>query len=147
MPSVWSLLLLAHLIGLSICIGAATVKLILLTATVRNPAYSQTFVKVSKPITKTIIFGLVLVTASGIGWIFLGYNFSTLLIAKLVLVLIVWALGPYIDTAIDPKFAKLAPAGDQSTTPAFQSIRRRYLILETVATAILYVALIMGWRL
>jgi len=51
--------------------------------------------------THLIIAGLILLTLSGIGWLILGYGFSAQLIAKIILVVVIWALGPVIDKVIE----------------------------------------------
>ena len=75
MISLPSLLTFVHLVGLAIGVGAATVKLMLLLKCRSNSGFIQVFIKVSKPITKLIITGLILLTLSGIGWLLLNRNF------------------------------------------------------------------------
>lgn len=62
------LLSLAHLIGLALGVGAATVKLILLLRCRADHALAPAYVKVAKPITRQIVLGIILLTLSGIGW-------------------------------------------------------------------------------
>src|SRR5262245_29169584 len=130
MASLWSLLALVHLIGLSLSIGAASVKLSLLLKCRSDPSFASTYANVVKPITRFIVIGIGLLTLSGIGWLLLGYPFSGLLVAKLVVVVFLWILGPMIDNAIEPKFLKLASAPDAPSSPAFAAVSKRYLTVE-----------------
>jgi hypothetical protein len=142
----WSLLTLAHLIGLALALGAASAKLVLLLKARADHAFVPTFLEVARPITKLIILGLVLLTLSGIGFVLTGYHFTPRLVVKLVLVGAVWALGPLIDNAIEPEFRKLAPKAGESTTPAFVRIQNRYVLVEAIATGLFYVIVLMWVR-
>ena len=142
MISLPSFLTFVHLIGLAIAIGAATVKLTLLIKCRSNSDFISVFIKASKPITKLIITGLVLLTLSGIGWLLMGYSFTTLLIIKLVFVGAIWILGPVIDNVIEPKFLKLAPASGQQTSSEFSSALNKYIGMEIIATGLFYVIII-----
>ena len=108
-----SLLTFTHLIGLAIGVGAATVKLVLLFKCKSNYNLVNVFLMVSKPITRLIILGLILLTLSGIGWILIGYSFTSPLVVKIILVVVIWILGPIIDNVIEPKFQKYAPTINQ----------------------------------
>jgi hypothetical protein len=145
--AVWAFLLLVHLVGLSLGVGAATVKLALLAQSIVDPSFAATFLRVSKPITRLIVVGLILLTLSGIGWLFLGYRFTPLLVVKILLVVAVWVLGPYIDRVVEPRFAQLIPQSGKAVSPEFTAIQRRYLVMETVATVLMYAILLIGWRL
>jgi Na+-transporting methylmalonyl-CoA/oxaloacetate decarboxylase gamma subunit len=144
MFSSWSILTLVHLIGLSLGVGAATVKLTLLMKAISDPEFIATYLKVMRPITRIIITGLILLTLSGIVWIFMGVTFTTLFIFKLILVLAVWVMGPIIDNVVEPKYKKLAPAPGNQASPEFIRIQRRLLTLETIATLDFYVIMMLG---
>jgi len=93
---------LMHLLGLALGVRAATVKLALLIKCRTNLDPVPAYVKVSRPITRLIITGLILLTLSGIGWLVTDrYTFSPILITKLALVVALWVLGPVIDTIIE----------------------------------------------
>jgi hypothetical protein len=141
-----TLLSLAHLIGLSLALGAATVKLLLLLRCVRDPSFVPSYLAMVRTVTRPIIVGLALLIVSGAGWMLVGYRFTTLLTAKLVLVAAVLALGPVIDNVVEPKFRRLAPAAGESPSAAFAAARGRYLALELTATSLFYVIVIM-WGL
>jgi hypothetical protein len=143
----WSLLLLVHLIGLSLGVGAASVKFALLLQAYKDPTFGQTYLKVFRPITRFIILGLILLTLSGIGWLLLGYHLTSALSTKIALVVSLWVLGPYMDNFVEPKFIQLMPGPGKAPSAAFLSIRRRYVALETLATGLMYAVLLMGWRL
>ena len=141
-----SLLLVAHVIGLALAVGAASVKLMLLFRCRKDRSFLPTYIAVARPVTRLIILGLVLLTLSGVGWLLLGREFTPLLIAKLVLVGVVWVLGPIIDNVAEPKFRQLAPQPGESASTAFLGAEQRYLLLETTATGLFYVIVVM-WLL
>jgi hypothetical protein len=138
MNSVPRLLLLTHLIGLALALGAATAKVGLLLKWSREPAAWPLYRAAAKPLTRQIIMGMVLLTLSGIGWLFVGQPFTPRLVLKVILVGAVWVLGPYIDNVVEPRVEKLTPGPGEA--PSLESIRmqRHYLTVEITATALLY---------
>lgn len=68
-----TLLSLAHLIGLVLGVGAATVKLTLLLKCVADHAFMPGYATAARYMTHHIIAGLVVLTLSGIGLLLLGY--------------------------------------------------------------------------
>jgi len=144
MISFWFILTLTHLIGLALGIGAATVKLTLLIKCNSDYNFVHIYIKVTKPITRIIILGLILLTISGLGWILLGTSFTSLFIIKLVFVFAIWVLGPVIDNAVEPKYEKLVPAPGEKASSEFVKIQKKLLILETIATLLFYTITIMG---
>lgn len=142
--SSWSAVLtLAHLIGLALAVGSATVKLSLLLRCRVDPGFASTFLAVSGPITRQIIIGMILLTLSGIAWLFLGHGLTPRLIVKLVLFAPVWVLGPVIDNVVEPRFRKVAPGPGEPATAAFGRALSRYLMWEAIATLLFYVIIIM----
>jgi len=137
-----SLLRIVHFIGLALAVGAATVKVVLLFICKSNPSIVTSYLKVVKPITKIIVFGIILLTISGISWLITGYPFSTELIIKIILVAVIWGLGPIIDNVIEPKFIKFAPKNSEPISNEFGQIMKKYLTLEVIATTIFYVIII-----
>jgi Na+-transporting methylmalonyl-CoA/oxaloacetate decarboxylase gamma subunit len=133
-----------HLIGLSLGVGAATVKLMLLLKAKSDPEFVGTYLKVNRPITRILIIGLILLTLSGIIWIFQGVAFTTIFIIKLILVLAIWIMGPIIDNVVEPKYKKLAPVDGNQISPEFIRIQRKLLIIETIATLDFYIIIILG---
>lgn len=146
MMSLHSFLLLVHLIGLALGIGAATLKVVLLLRCKADTTFVPVYLAVVNPITRFIVLGLILLTLSGIGWLTLvgGYAYSLRLIGKLVLVAVLWALGPFIDKVLEPRFTRLAPTRGAAATPEFVQARQHYLSVELMATALFYAAAI-GW--
>ena len=132
------LLLLAHLIGLVLGVGSATVKLSLLLKCTADHAFVPIYLRVARPITRLLIAGLILMTLSGIGWLLTGYELTPLLVVKLILVGTIWILGPVIDNAIEPRFQRLAATGGEPVTDAFTRIQRLYLGFEVFATGLFY---------
>lgn len=142
MNSLPSFLLVTHLVGLALGVGSATVKLSLLLKSRANPALVPSFLKVTKPITQLIVLGLILLTASGVGWLLLGHAITKVLAFKLVLVVALWLLGPLIDKVLEPKFRTLAPVSGESASPAFLRAQRQYLAAEVSATALFYIIVV-----
>ena len=139
-----SLLSVVHLIGLALGVGAATVKLVLLLQSRSNPALVPVFLSVVRPITKVIILGLVLLLASGIGWIAMGRPFTSTLVAKSVLVAALFILGPIIDNVVEPKYRAAAPRSGEAASAEFLRAQQRFLALEIAATGIFYV-IVVAW--
>lgn len=139
-----SALTLAHLLGLAFAVGASTVKLALVIRAKSDLQFLPAFLAVRKPITRLIVLGMILVTVSGIVWFLQGYPWSPPVIVKMVLVGLIWALGPIIDNAFEPKLERLAPGPGEAPTQAFRSAQRAHLVIETLATALMYGALVLG---
>jgi len=146
MTSLSSWLLLAHMVGLALGVGAATAKLALLLRCRADPTRLPSYLQVAAPLTRQIVLGLVLLTLSGIGWLLLGYPWTPVLVVKLALVLAIWLLGPIIDKVAEPAFRRLAPASGEPASPAFLQAQRRYLAVEATATGLFY-AVIVVWTL
>lgn len=142
MDSLSSLLTIVHFIGLSLAVGAATVKVVLLLRCKSNNAMVPVYLNVVRPITKVLITGMILLTLSGIVWLLDGYPLMTILIIKLVFVAAIWILGPIIDNVVEPKFKQLAPTVDQPASPEFGQIMNKYLALEITATSLFYLIII-----
>lgn len=130
-------ILLVHLVGLALALGAAAVKVSLLLGCRVDPGLRPAYLLVARPVTRLIVAGLVLLTLSGIAWLVLGRPFTPWLVAKIGLVAAVWALGPFIDKVVEPAFVRSAPAPQAAPTPEFVRNQRRYLALELVATGLL----------
>lgn len=142
--SLWSFLSVVHAVGLALAMGAATVKVSLLLRSRADPAFTRTYLAVVRPITRHIIFGMILLTASGIGWLVLGYPISPRLIVKLVLVGAVWVMGPVIDNVLEPRFRALVPEAGSPASPAFARAHAQYLAVEIAATLAFY-AIVTFW--
>jgi len=141
MVSLASVLLVVHLVGLALGVGGATVKSVLLLRCRGDRTLIPLFLRISPIVTRQIIAGLVLLTLSGIGWLVLGYGFTTVLVVKLVLVGAIWVLGPVIDNVVEPPFVKLAPAEGADPSPEFVRARDRYVAFELIATGLFYVVI------
>lgn len=146
MTSIPSLLSLGHILGLVSGVGCATAKLTLLLKCKADQTLLPVYLAAVRPLTRLIILGLALLTLSGIGWLLVGYDFSPLLIVKLVLVGTIWVLGPVIDNLVEPKFRNLAPHPGEQASSAFLQVQRRYLLLEAIATGLFYVIIVV-WML
>lgn len=141
-----AVLSITHLIGLALAVGSATVKLVLLLRCRAHPPFAATFLEVSGPVTRLIILGMILLSISGIGWLFLGYGLTARLAVKLALFASIWVLGPVIDKRIEPRLRNLAPRPGDAATPAYAGALRGYLVWETVATALFYV-IVLIWMI
>ena len=142
--TIYSVLLAVHLIGLALAIGASTLKLVFLFRCNSDYGFVPVFLKVIRQVTKVIISGLVLITLSGIGWLFMGYSFTLLLIIKVVLVGLIWILGPIIDNVIEPKYKKAAPLPGETASTDFVKFQKQFMAMEITATGLFYVILIIG---
>jgi len=134
----------AHLLGLALGLGAATVKLTLVLRCRTDLSFVPVYLQVTKTITRQIVIGIIILALSGVGWLFIGYEFSTLLIVKIILVVIMFVIGPVIDNVVEPKFRKLAPASNELPSPGFRKAQRQLLALEVTATALFYVIFAFG---
>lgn len=130
-------ILLVHLVGLALSLGAAAVKLSLLLGCRVDPALAPTYVRVARPITRLITAGIALLTLSGAAWLVLGHPFTPWLAAKLGLVGAMFVVGGWLDKVVEPAFVRTAPAPGAAATPEFARIQRRHLALELVATGLL----------
>lgn len=139
-----TLLSVAHLVGLALGLGAATVKMVLLLKCRTDLTFVPVYLRVTKPITRQIVLGIIILALSGLGWLLIGYEFSTLLIVKIVLVVGMFILGPIIDNAVEPKFRTLAPVPGAAPTPEFHKTYRQLLGLEVIATALFYAIFAIG---
>lgn len=146
MPSPWSLLFVAHLVGLSLAVGAATVKLSLLWRCRHDPANFAAYRSVVRPITRLIIAGMVLLTLSGAGMLWLGSPLTARLAIKLALFASIWLIGPLIDNVVEPRFVALLPGAGEAPTPGFRRARAQYLALEMLATGLFYIVIVF-WSL
>ena len=137
-----SFLLLVHLVGLALGIGAATLKVVLLLRCRADTGFVPVYLAVVTPITRLIVLGLVLLTLSGVGWLTLvgGYDFSPRLVGKLVLVAMLWAVGPFIDKVLEPRFKGSAPTPGTAAAPEFVQALQHYLSVEMAATGLFYAA-------
>lgn len=141
--SLRSILVLTHLIGLALGMGAATAKATLLLRARSDRNLVQSYLAVVRPLTRLIALGMVLLTFSGVVWLFIGFPLTPLLTAKLVLVVAIWMLGPVIDRVLEPAFRSEAPSPGQAPTSAFVRAERRYLLGESAATGLFYVIVLM----
>lgn len=139
MPSASLYLHLTHTIGLALGVGCATAKLMLLLKCKADRDFLPVYLEVSKPVTRLIVLGIVLLTLSGAGMMLVGYLFTARLIVKLSLVAAMWVIGPVIDKILEPKFRQMAPKVGEPASAAFVRIERRYLLAEAVATGLFYV--------
>lgn len=132
-----------HFVGLALALGCGTAKLVLLAKSGTDHTAVSAFLVVSRSLTRLIIAGMVLVAITGTVWMIDGYPFTTTLIVKLVLLGIVLVLGPVIDNVIEPVFRKSAPVAGETASPEFVSVRKKYILVETTATGLFYVVLVL----
>jgi Na+-transporting methylmalonyl-CoA/oxaloacetate decarboxylase gamma subunit len=118
--------------------------MVLLVKCYRDFEFVPDYLKVSKPITQLIVLGLVLMTLSGVTWLVLGYGVTTMLIVKLILVGVMWVLGPVIDNFIEPKFHAAAHSSGGTPSLAFTQVQKQHLAIESIATIIFYVIMVLG---
>lgn len=136
------LLTVGHLVGLALGVGAATVKLILLLKCRADAAFLKVYVQVVRTITGQIIAGMILLTLSGIGFLIAGFPFTSRLVVKVVGVAALWALGPFIDNVLEPRFRTLAPEAGAQPSPEFVRVQRQYVAIEALATSLFYLIIV-----
>ncbi|HSB18756.1 MAG TPA: hypothetical protein VLD85_01975 [Anaeromyxobacteraceae bacterium] len=144
MATLWPILTLIHLLGLGLAVGAAAVKLTLLLRGRADAAAIPAYLAVAAPVTRLIVVGIALATLSGIGFLALGRPLTPILIAKLGLVAAMWVLGPIIDRAVEPRFARLAPSPGSPASPGFARAQGQHLALEVLATSLLCAIAVLG---
>jgi hypothetical protein len=144
MVSLWKVVTFIHLSGLVLGVGAATVKIGLVLAANADRTHVPAYVRVSKLITRFIVLGLVLLTVSGIALLVMGATFTQLLVVKLIAVVAVWSIGPFIDNVVEPKLDLLAPVPGEEPTPEFLAVQKQHLRLEVTALLLFFLATVMG---
>jgi hypothetical protein len=137
----WSIVSLAHFIGLT-AVGAATVKSILLLRTRSNPSLIPAYLQIRRTVTFPIVIGYHLLLVSGVAWLLMGYELTTILIVKLVLVLGSGVFGSLIARKAEPRFIEQAPAAGEAPSPEFLRIQEQYVLLEGIATGLFYLVII-----
>ena len=102
------------------------------------------YFKLAPLLSKLIITGMILLTLSGIAWIIIGYSLELLLILKIIIVAGIWIIGPIIDSRAEPKVKRLYPSPGAEPSAEFTRSQQQHLLLEIIATAMMYAALIIG---
>jgi hypothetical protein len=138
-----SLLLLVHLAGLALGLGAATAKVVLLLRCRADSAFVPAYLAIVKPITRQVILGLVLLLLSGIGFMVIGHSFTPRLVRKLVLVAAIFVIGPVIDNVIEPRFRALAPRPGAPASPEFVRVLTQYLALDVLAGGLFWAVVVL----
>ena len=138
------LLLLVHLIGFALSVGAATVKLFLVVRLNKHPEFFTQYTREVRLITKQIITGIILLILSGIGWMVWDHPFTTLLIIKLLIVAIVLCIGPIIDNVYEPRLVKASPLPNEVPSKDFVHLLKQYMRVEFFATFLMYAATVIG---
>ena len=144
MLSVVESIVLVHVIGLALGVGAATVKITLLLKCRADSAYVPAYLQFVGWFTRVLVLGLILATASGIALLWRGYPFTPLMITKLVLVALLWAIGPVIDKVAEPPFRRLAPAPGAAVTAEFTQALKKYLAVEMAGGILFYAVVVLG---
>lgn len=144
MTTAWFFLRLAHLLGMALMIGAAAVKIALLVRACSDAAFAAVYLRVVKPITRIIVLGLVLATLSGACWLVLGRPLTPTLLAKVLLAVALWGVGPVIDKVVEPRFARLAASSGSPACAESTRAGRQYLTLEVVATGLACAVAVLG---
>ncbi len=95
-------------------------------------------------ITRVIVAGMALLTASGAVWIVQGRPWTPALFVKIGLAAGVWILGPIIDKVVEPAFLRTLGATATAPSPECVRARRRYVTLEFMATGLLGATTVLG---
>jgi Na+-transporting methylmalonyl-CoA/oxaloacetate decarboxylase gamma subunit len=133
-----------HVIALSLAAGTAFVKLLLVFRCKKDYTFYIVYFKLAPLLSKLIITGMILLTLSGIAFIITGYSVAFLLILKIIIVAGIWIIGPIIDSRAEPKVKKLYPSPGAQPSAAFTRAHQQHLLLEIIATIMMYAALIIG---
>ena len=144
MDWLWTLCTIAHIFGVALAVGCATAKVVLLLKCRKDRSFVPIFLSVAPPLTKLLVFGLVVLTLSGIGWLLLGYPLTPVLILKLVLVGGMWVVGPVIDKVAEPKFREQAANAVGPVSREYAQSWQLFLRLEVAATGLFYV-IVLVW--
>ncbi len=140
-----ALLALVHLIGLALAVGSATVKVALLLRCRGDITFAAHYIQVSPVVTRLIVSGLAILTLSGAAWmVVLGQGFTGLMITKLILVGLVWVMGPLIDKVIEPRFTRLVVESSASPSEELARAHRQFLSAEAATTGSFYVTMLLG---
>ena len=138
------ILYVVHVIALSLAAGTAFVKLLLVFRCKKDHTFYTDYFKLAPLLSKLIITGMILLTLSGIAWILTGYSLAWLLILKIIIVAGIWVIGPIIDSKAEPKVKRLYPSPGAEPSAAFTHVQEQHLLLEIIATILMYAALIIG---
>lgn len=138
------ILYVVHVIAVSLAAGAAFVKLLLVIKCKRDHTFYTVYFRIASLLSKLIITGMILLTLSGITWIITGYPLVFLLILKIIIVAGIWVLGPVIDNWAEPRLKILVPVPGEEPSPEFKHVQNQHLLLEIIATLLMYAALIIG---
>ena len=144
MASIINLLTLVHVIGICLGVGSATVKSTLLLKSRVDLQYIPAFIKIVKPVTRILIIGFILATLSGVTALILGYPLLPVMVVKIVVVGLVWIIGPVIDNRILPTYLMHAPMAGDAPTKEFRIVQNKFVVLELSATLLFYVIVILG---
>ena len=138
------ILYIVHVIALSLAAGTAFVKLLLVVRCKKDYMFYTDYFKLAPLLSKLIITGMILLTLSGIAWIIIGYSLELLLVLKIIIVAGIWIIGPIIDSRAEPKVKRLYPSPGAEPSAEFTRSQQQHLLLEIIATAMMYAALIIG---
>lgn len=144
MLSVVESIVLVHIVGLALGVGSATVKITLLLKCRADSTYVPPYLQLVGWFTRLLVLGLILATTSGVVLLWRGYPLTPLMISKLVLVALLWAIGPVIDKVAEPAFRRLAPAPGAAATPEFTRALNRYLAVEMAGGILFYAVVVLG---
>lgn len=137
-----TLFIFVHLIGLAFGVGGVTANAILMIKTRSNKEFTPIIMKAVVLIGKLVFFGLVLLTVSGIGFLYLGYPLARLTV-KLFLVGALWIEGPLVHY-FTSRLAKLVPNPSQPASPEFLSIKRKTQVIGMIGVILWYMTTALG---
>ncbi len=146
--AILQIFMIIHLISLSWGVGGATIGFIFNIVSSKNVEMKPHISKVMPYISKLIMLSLILMGVSGIvvqavvGGDFFGYwTLFPLSIVKLILVIILVAIGIFLVAKLAPKLESLAPKGGPPSKE-FLETRKLVMICGTINFILWYVILV-----
>lgn len=137
-----ALFIFVHVIGSALGVGGVTANVVLWTKARFDKELAPAILKIVELIGKLIFLGLILLTLSGIGFLYLGFPLARLTV-KLSLVAALWVESPLVHY-LTSRVANLAPKPGQPQSPEFLSIKRKTQVVGTIGVILWYTTTAIG---
>ncbi|UCF12960.1 MAG: hypothetical protein JSW06_01560 [Thermoplasmatales archaeon] len=139
---------LLHYIGVAWGVGGVTINMIVSMKADKNPESAPHLMLVNKAIIKLIWIGLILLIISGIAypyiWPYGTLEYTTLLMAKHVLIAILILVGIVMTFAMVPKLMKNMPKKDEKPSAVFVNAKRNVKIGGIIGFILWYLIVILS---
>ncbi len=141
------MLRIIHLIGLCWGVGGATLGLLLMVVSERNPELKPHVAKILPTITRLIMFGIILLGISGVVLqLVIGGNYYSehwILGLKHVVAAVLLIIGILMAAKVGPKMQRLAPKGGPPSEE-FLKMKKLAMIGGITNTILWYVIIILS---